>query len=110
MNQPKFRIYANIVCLEMACSTGHLWWDQGYGLGYTPFKANLITQVRYGKLRESPRHVLAARIMLEGRARWVAVNLPRSDIPALEKYKIWPEVTPKPYTAKPVYTSWPEAL
>ena len=110
MSQAKFRIYQGIICLEMPSRTGHLWWDQGYQLGYTPYPAIQVDRVQYGVLHGNRRPVLAAQITTAGGRQWVAVNLPRSDVFALKQRGLWHADMVAPYNEKPNYTPWPEKL
>lgn len=110
MSAAKFRIYEGIVCVEMPSRTGHMWWDQGYQLGYTPLPVQRIGKIQYGVLHGNRRPVLAAHIMTGGGMQWVAVNLPRSDTFALKSRGLWSAEIEEPYSEKPKYTPWPEKL
>lgn len=96
----KFKIYQDIVCLEMDTpqNIGAKYWDQGYGLAYTPVHLREIKKVRYGIVRgmgeSAGRRVLAAWYQ----GRWVAINLPRSDVPSLKLRNLFPQDLPEPYT------------
>lgn len=105
MSHPKFRIYQGIACLETPSPTGHRWWDQGLRLAYTPYPIARITRVQYGTLQGSGRMVLAA--WLEAEQAWVAINLPRSDILALQAAGLYPSTMPQPYTERPNYSPPP---
>lgn len=105
--KPLFKIYKGIVCLEDYAPDGGKWWDVGYGLAFRPYKITDIRQVRYGRLQGSGstagRQVLAA--MVDG--GWVAINLPRSDVPSLKAAKLWPPELVAPYERVERYSEWP---
>jgi hypothetical protein len=106
MDTPKFRIYEGILCLEMYAKNGGKWWDQGYGLGYMPYPIVKVRRIRHGFVREGAREVLAVDV--DG--QWVAMNPPRSDVPTLVAWGLWPETMPKPFEGVEVYTPWPENI
>ena len=87
----------------MSSPHGGKWWDVGYGLGYAPYEIQHVQQIRYGRLREGNRAVLAAKV--EG--QWVAVNLPRSDVPGLQKAGLWPQGVQAPYEQVKAYAKPP---
>lgn len=109
MNQAKFNIYKGVLAVELQTPRGRLWWAQGYQLGYTPVRLDKVAGIRAGLLEESRRRVLAVRIPVDGTMAWVAINAPRSDVPALVAAGVWPEGWVKPYE-EVVYTGWPEEL
>lgn len=92
--------------METRTPHGRLWWDQGFDLGLSPIRIDRITQVRSGTLQMSRRKVLT--VLVDG--EWVAVNAPRSDVPALLEKGWWPESWPVPFDTVEAYTPWPEAL
>jgi hypothetical protein len=104
MSTPKFRIYKGVVCLEAPSTEGRKWWDQGYGLGYTPYPIDRIYRMRHGFAREGGREILAVDV--EG--QWVALNPPRSDVPTLVECNLWPQTMPRPFEEVQAYTPWPE--
>ncbi len=110
MVQAKFKIYKNIICLETASPTGSKWWDQGYALDFAPLLIQHITHMRHGRLSDTGRQVIAARIIINNQGKWVAINPPRSDIFALIERDLWPEEMPKPYDIVPEYSPFPEPL
>ncbi len=105
MSAAKFRIYKNIVCLETYAPTGHLWWDLGVDLHYKPVPITRIKRWRSGIVDGTRRHVLMA---LDGH-QWVAVNLPRSDIPTLQALNRWPPSLKPPFSSC-TYSEHPEKL
>ena len=78
----------------------------GVDLAYTPYRIDKITKVKVGKLSNSPRTVMA----VDTPDGWVAVNLPRSDVPTLQKLGIWNTALTVPYEGVKVYTEWVEVL
>lgn len=112
MNRPaKFRIYKDVICLETDTpqNVGARFWDQGFGLAFTPVNIREITKVRYGIVRGSGdtagRRVLAANVQ----GQWIAINMPRSDIPALQQRGFWPQDITPPYDSVH-YTQLPHTL
>ena len=106
MSKSRLPIYEGILCLEVYTPNGRKWWDQGYDLGYTPYKITDVKKAKFGRL-EGGRYVVAVEIENHG---WVAVNPPRSDVPAMEKAGLWPGKLAKPYTEVSAYKSWPDSL
>lgn len=106
----KFKIYADIVCLEMESPVGGKFWGQGLRLGYTPVWVRDIQRVKYGLLQgsghDAGRWVLAAWYDTQ----WVAINLPRSDIAGLQRARLWPAGTPLPYDTLTAYTPLPQGI
>lgn len=92
-NHPKFKIYKNILCLETPSDDGGKWWYQSGTLAYTALPVYEVQHYRIGQLQGSSRYVLAVAYNGE----WVAVNLPRSDVPALKAAGLWRETLPTPY-------------
>lgn len=92
---PQFRVYRNIICLEMEHPQGRVvgnkWWDQGFELNFTPYDIHRVEGVRFGLIQGSTREVLAARI--KEQTGWVVINLARSDLPAMAD-KGFLDVTP----------------
>ncbi|MFZ2586788.1 MAG: hypothetical protein WAZ18_01495 [Alphaproteobacteria bacterium] len=109
MKEANFKIYQGVICLELQTPEGRHWWAQGYGLGFAPCRLEAVAGFRAGLLEDTRRRVLAARVEVEGQMRWVAVNAPRSDIPALEALGVWPAAWPKPYETV-TYAPWPRPL
>lgn len=110
MSTAKFAIYRDIVCIESYSPYGHLWWDQGYNLGFTPLPIQHVTHVKHGKLTEGGRQVIAIRFIHDNVGKWVAINLPRSDLAALARIFPWPKSMQKPYTEIEFYTPPPTPL
>lgn len=111
MKLANFKIYQGILCLETDTVQGQKghgskWWDWGFELSYTPYRIDKISQIKVGKLSNSPRVVMA----VETPDGWVAVNLPRSDIPTMQKFGLWSDVLDAPYEGVAVYEVWPERL
>lgn len=111
---PKFKIYKDVICLEMPSRTGGAWWYQGMGLGFTPWKIEGINSAKYTRLHGSGhvagRETLVVQIPIAGVMQWVAVNLPRSDIPALKRRGFWDNAMQAPYDEAPPYADYPESL
>ena len=105
--EAKFRIYRGIICLETHYQRAHLWWDQGFGLDYCPYRIDSIQKLQFGHLEGTNQPFLAVNIPGTG---LVAINLPRSDIFGLEERIKWPKGLRKPYSIKPNYTNWPEKI
>ena len=114
MVAPKFKIYKGVICLEMPSRTGGIWWYQGMGLGFTPWKIEGITQIKYTRLHgaghTAGRETMVAHIPIAGVMQWVAVNLPRSDIPALKQRGLWHESIEAPYDSVAQYADYPESI
>ena len=100
---PKFRIYKDIICLETDSPEGGRYWDLGRGLVFRSYHVSQITRVRHGILSGTSREVLAAHV--EG--QWVAINLPRSDIPSLQERGLMPSDMLLPYDEVEKYTPRP---
>ncbi len=107
MTKSVLPIYKRIVCLEVYTPQGRNWWDQGYDLGYSPFRIDRITKIRHGRLKDSNRIVLAIWADPHG---WVAINPARSDIKGMKNINAWPDDIPKPFTEFVKYKVWPENL
>ncbi len=103
MGKPLFRIYKDIVCVETESPHGRKWWDHGHGLAFMPIHIDQIHKAQFGRLKQSGRRVIAAKVGFD----WVAVNTPRSDVAALQRRGLWPEGWEPPYT-EVVYTPWPD--
>lgn len=101
---PKFRIYKDVVCLEIESREGARYWDVGHGLDFRPCHISRITRVRHGVLSGTPREVVAADI--DG--QWVVINLPRSDIPALAERGLIPADMLLPFDTVEKYTPKPD--
>lgn len=106
----RFKIYKDILCVELRTPYARHWWAQGYGLGFSPLPLAAVSEVRLGTLEGNGRRVLAVRTRVDGEMAWVAVNLPRSDVAALQARGWWPEGWPPPYEMPPVYSALPQHL
>ena len=107
MTANKVKIYEGVVCLEVYSPDGGKWWYAGGSLAFTPVLAPEIYHVRYGQIEGTRREVLAVAMKIDGKENLIAVNIPRSDIAALKKRRLWPEGLEEPYT-KINYSPWPE--
>ena len=104
---PIFAIYRGIICLEMkGYGSSIRLWDCGFGLNYFPCHIDKIQSTSLRRLTNG-RKILATYVVGYG---WVAINLPRSDVPALPNKGLVPKEIKLPYTAVKEYSKLPEKI
>lgn len=100
------KIYKGIICLEIPSENGPKWWPQGGRLHYTPIKVQDIRQLVQGTVPGEGRKIWAVPLEVQGKSSLVAINIPRSDLWALQQARLLPSDLPLP-PGSPTYETWP---
>lgn len=100
------KVYKDIICLEIHTPHGGKWWWQSGNLAYTPCHISLVREVQSTATTHKGK-VLAVPVRINGRTVLVAVNVPRSDMAALEHYGRIEKGSVR-YTPPASYTPWPD--
>lgn len=99
-------MYKDIICLEIRTPHGGKWWWQSGSLAYTPCHIGLVREVKHASVT-GKGNMITVPVHIDGRTVLVAVNVPRSDIAALERYGLIQKGSVR-YSPPAAYAPWPE--